>query len=129
MKTIKLAVLPFTLLAAAALLGGCAEDGTPDEPTPGGRVETAGEAGSEKPISESSDMPDEMTTLLAASSQSWRRSCDAAFHYFDKNGHYYRLDAHCKMRSGSWRWSTFNNPLSCTGDLANCNGQLHCGRC
>jgi len=130
MKTIKLAVFPFSLVAAAVLFGGCGGDGSPDDPSPGGKVVSSGDAGSEVAVSSSSDTPDSMTTtFLSASSQSWQKSCDAANWYFDRNGYWYRLDAHCRTRSGSFRWSTYNDPPSCGGDLANCDGSLHCGRC
>jgi hypothetical protein len=130
MKTIKLLTLPFTLIAAAVPFGGCAEDGLPDKRDPDDRVVSVGEPGSEVAISESDRAKEELaSTSLSPSSESWTKTCDAAEYYFDRNGHLYRLAAHCRTRSGSWRWSTYNEPLSCNADLANCDGYLHCGAC
>jgi hypothetical protein len=39
-----------------------------------------------------------------------------------------RLDAECQTRDGNWRHTTLNNLDRCTGDVANDNGHLVCGR-
>jgi hypothetical protein len=39
-----------------------------------------------------------------------------------------RLDAECQTRDGNWRRTSLNNLDRCTGDVANDNGHLVCGR-
>jgi hypothetical protein len=36
------------------------------------------------------------------------------------------MDAYCRRRNGTWKWSTLWYPFSCTRDIANIDGTLRC---